>query len=424
MSKQIEVTPGMFSLREYKASWRTPIVLLFFAALVTIAFGVLGKKSSVIFQISEKTDLIQIAPLKTPSTTLNYTVGAVLFLIAGISVFLTLKNRKTPMWLTMVFGLLGFIALLGWLAAGEKVIPVAFILGRAIILAVPIILGALGGVMSERVGVVNIAIEGQLLTGGFVASVVGTITHSLWIGLITAMIAAALLSMALASLAVKYLVDQIIIGVLINALVIGVTNFLFSQWLAPNAQYVNFPGTFDVISIPLLSEIPVIGPALFSARITVYLTYLLVPLVWFLLFRTKLGLRARSVGEHPLAADTVGINVGRTRFWWVTAGGAIAGLGGASLTIGDVGSFGQEMTGGLGFIALAVVILGRWQPFYVSMAALLFGFAIILRVWAPHAGIPTDFIVTVPYLVTLVAVAGFAGKVRPPAASGQPYIKG
>lgn len=424
MAKSIEVTPGMFSLQESKVSLKTPIVMAFFSLVVIVAFGVLGKQSDVVFQLSGKTDLIQLASLVVSSKGLNFVVGGVLLLITAISTWLSYSNRRTPIWLILIFGLLSFVALLAWLAAGEKDIPVAFILGRAIALATPIILGALGGVMSERVGVVNIAIEGQLLTGAFMASVVGTLTHSLWIGLITAVVASALLSMALASLAVKYLVDQIIIGVLINALVLGVTNFLYSEWLASNGQTVNFPGTFDIIAIPFLSEIPVIGPALFEARITVYMTYLLVPLVWYLLFRTRLGLRARSVGEHPLAADTVGINVGRTRFWWVTGGGAIAGLGGAALTIGDVGPFGQEMTGGLGFIALAVVILGRWQPLYVSMAALLFGFAIILRVWAPHAGIPTEFIVTVPYVVTLIAVAGFAGKVRPPAASGQPYTKG
>ena len=424
MAKSVVVTPGMFSNQDYKASWKAPVVMTALALLVTILFGFLGKHADVVFQLSEKGEALQLQPLRFPSVAMNIIIGFAMLAMAAVSVLFTLKNKRTPVWLILVYGFLGFVSLLGSLSAGEKDIPVSFILGRAVILAVPIILGAMGGVMSERVGVVNIGIEGQLLTGAFMASVVGTITHNLWIGLASAVFASALLSMALASLAVKYLVDQIIIGVLINALVIGVTNFLYSEWLAGDAQNVNFPGTFDIVSIPLLSDIPVIGPALFSARITVFLTYILVPLVWFLLFRTKLGLRARSVGEHPMAADTVGINVGKTRFWWVTAGGAIAGLGGAALTIGDVGPVGQEMTGGLGFIALAVVILGRWQPFYVSASALLFGFAIILRVWAPHAGIPTDFIVTIPYLVTLVAVAGFAGKVRPPAASGQPYKKG
>jgi simple sugar transport system permease protein len=397
----------------------------FFALLIFVAFGFIGKPETVSFELSEKTDMFFVPNVELASNALNLGLGGLMVAIAGLSVWFTVGNRKTPSWLIIIFGLLGSIGLLGWLAAGSAV-PVSFILGTAIVLAVPIVLGALGGVMSERVGVVNIAIEGQLLTGAFMAAVVGTLTKNLWLGALAAMITSAILSMALASLAVKYLVDQIIIGVLINALVIGVTNFLHSEWLASNGETANYPGTFDKIRIPLLSEIPIIGPALFDARITVYLTFVLVPVIWYLLFRTKLGLRARSVGEHPMAADTVGINVARTRFWWVTAGGAIAGLGGAALTIGNVGAFGREMSGGLGFIALAVVILGRWQPFLVSAAALLFGFAIILRIWANQVspGIPTDFITMVPYLVTLVAVAGFAGKVRAPAASGQPYVKG
>ncbi|MCX8530460.1 MAG: ABC transporter permease [Rhodoluna sp.] len=422
---KVVVTPGMFSEREYQASWKTPIVTALFSVLVMVAFGFMGKTENVTYEVSQKADVFFIPNLIAPSNTLAIWLGVLMLLVSATSAWLTISKRKTPVWLVLVFGLLGVVALLAWLAAGH-IVPVSFILGQAIALAVPIILGALGGVMSERVGVVNIAIEGQLLTGAFMASVVGTLTHNLWIGMLVAMLTAALLSMALASLAVKYLVDQIIIGVLINALVVGVTNFLFSEWLAPNGQETNYPGTFPIIKIPFLSEIPFIGPALFQTRITVYLTFVLVPLVWFLLFRTKLGLRARSVGEHPMAADTVGINVAKTRFWWVTAGGAIAGLGGAALTIGNVGAFGREMSGGLGFIALAVVILGRWQPFYVSASALLFGFAIILRIWANQVspGIPTDFIAMIPYLVTLVAVAGFAGKVRAPAASGQPYIKG
>lgn len=424
MSK-LEVTPGMFSQVEFKASWKSPIVMAAFALLTLISFGFAGKTSDVTFEVSQEGDFWFIPNIVVSSSAVNIWIGAIMLALAGVSAFLTFRNIKTPSYLSLVFGLVGATGLLGWLAGGEKV-PVSFILGSAVVLAVPIILGALGGVMSERVGVVNIAIEGQLLTGAFMAAVVGTLTQNLWIGTIAAVVTSAILSMALASLAIKYLVDQIIIGVLINVLVIGVTNFLYSEWLASNGEAANYPGTFPIISIPFLSEIPVIGPALFEARITVYLTFLLVPLVWFMLFRTKLGLRARSVGEHPMAADTVGINVAKTRFWWVTAGGAIAGLGGAALTIGNVGAFGREMSGGLGFIALAVVILGRWQPFYVSASALLFGFAIILRIWANQVspGIPTDFITMIPYLVTLVAVAGFAGKVRAPAASGQPYTKG
>jgi simple sugar transport system permease protein len=239
------------------------------------------------------------------------------------------------------------------------------------------------------------------------------------------MVASALVSMVLAVFAGRYLVDQIIVGVVLNVLVIGITNFLYSQWLTQDAVNSNSPGTFEIVAIPFLSDIPILGPVVFENRITVFLAFLLIPLLWFVLFRTSLGLRARSVGEYPIAADTMGINVAATRFWWVTIGGALAGLGGAALTIGNVGAFGKEMTGGQGFIALAEVILGRWHPFYMSAAALLFGFSIILRVWANQVspGIPTDFIIMVPYIVTIIAVVGFVGKVRPPASVGKPYVK-
>jgi len=305
-------------------------------------------------------------------------------------------------------------------------VPVAFILGAALGLAVPIMLGAMAGVMSERVGVVNIAIEGQLLTGAFMAAVVSTLTGNQIAGLVSAMITAAAFSAILAVFSVRYLAQQIIVGVVLNVLAIGVTNFLFQQVLNDNPEATNSPGTLPIVSIPFLSQIPIIGPVLFENRITVYVAIAAVALIWFVLFKTKLGLRARAVGEHPLAADTVGINVGRTRFWWVTLGGLLAGLGGATLTIGSTGAFGREMSGGLGFIALAVVILGRWHPIYAASAALLFGFSIILRIWANQVspGIPSNFITMVPYLVTLIAVIGFVGRSRPPAADGIPYVKG
>ena len=426
MSK-IEITPGMFSKVEAKPSFKTPITLAVAALIVFVFFGLLGKAGDVVFVWSDKRELIQLPQWSVASAGLGIAVGVILLLIAGLSIFLASKEKKTPIWMIIIFGLLAMFALLGWLATGAaQGVQMVFILSNTLVLAIPLILGGMAGIMSERVGVVNIAIEGQLLTGAFVSSVVGTITGNLYLGLVAAMIAAGILSMALASLAIKYLVDQIIIGVLLNVLVIGVTNFLHSAWLDNDSAHLNFPGTFDKISIPFISDIPVLGQVLFDNRITVYLMFIIVPVLWFVLFRTRLGLRARAVGEHPLAADTVGINVAKTRFWWVTIGGMVAGLGGAALTIGNVGSFGREMSGGQGFIALAVVILGRWQPIYVTLSALLFGFTIILRVWANQVspGIPVDFITMVPYLVTLVAVAGFAGKVKAPAASGQPYIKG
>lgn len=425
--KNIEVTPGMFSSAETKPSLKTPITLVSAALVVLVFFGFLGKAGDVSFMWSDKREAIQLPAFVVNSMFFCTVIGALLLLIGLASVVLNIRGGKTPVWLITLYAFGTMMALLGWLATeATQGVQMIFILGNTLVLAIPLILGGMAGVMSERVGVVNIAIEGQLLTGAFVSAILGTITGNLYIGMIAAMVAAGLLSMVLASLAIKYLVEQIIIGVLLNVLVIGVTNFLYSAWVDDDSINRNFPGTFEKLPIPLLSEIPVLGQVLFNNRITVYLMFVLVPLLWYVLFRTKLGLRARAVGEHPLAADTVGINVGRTRFWWVTIGGMVAGLGGASLTLGNVGSFGREMSAGLGFIALAVVILGRWQPIYVTLGALLFGFTIILKVWANQVspGIPVDFITMVPYLVTLVAVAGFAGKVKPPAASGQPYVKG
>ena len=392
---------------------------------IIIFFGALGREGETIFEVSRRADVIQLPSISIGSASLGWGSGILLLLIAGYSLSLSLKNRKTPPWVSVIYGAIGVVALLGWLAAGNQV-PLTFIIGTSLVLAVPIVLGAMGGLMCERVGVTNIAIEAQLLAGAFMAAVVSSITDNFFLGLLSAMIGGALVSLVLAVFAIKYLAQQIIVGVVLNVLVIGITSFLFQQWLTQDAENVNFPGTLDIIKIPFLSDIPVIGPVIFENRITVFAALIFVPTLYFILFKTKLGLRARAVGEHPLAADTVGINVGRTRFWWVTMGGMSAGLGGAALTIGNAGAFGREMAGGFGFIALAVVILGRWHPISAALAALLFGFSIILRVWANQVspGIPTDFIIMVPYVVTVIAVVAFVGQSRPPKALAIPYTKG
>ena len=411
--------------KEEKVGYKAPSVMGAIGLLVLWFFGLAGKSGDVSFELSRRQDLIQLDPIIFNSQTLGIVSGVLMLAIAAGSLALSLRNQKTPVWVSSVYGLVGVISLLGWLATGNSV-PVAFIAGTALVLAVPIILGAMAGVMSERVGVTNIAIEGQLLTGAFMAAVISTITDSYTLGIISAMATAAIFSMILAVFAVRFLAQQIIVGVVLNVLAIGITNFLFQQWLKDDGENLNFPGTLDIVKIPVLSDIPILGSVFFENRMTVYLAILAVPLLWFVMFKTKLGLRARAVGEHPLAADTVGVNVGRTRFWWVTAGGAVAGLGGAALTIGNAGAFGREMSGGLGFIALAVMILGRWHPITASLAALLFGFSIILRVWANQVapGIPSDFITMVPYVVTIIAVVGFVGRSRAPKALAQPYVKG
>ena len=411
--------------KEVRESWKTPTVMGSIAAVILIFFGILGKPEIVSFELTGVREAIQLPYLDIPSSLLGTVAGIILLAITGYVGWQVSRNIRASIWFSMLYGAIALVALLGWLAAGS-VVPVAFILGSALVLAVPIILGAMAGVMSERVGVVNIAIEGQLLTGAFVASVVSTLTGNQIIGIVSAMVTAALFSAVLAVFAVRFLAQQIIVGVVLNVLAIGITNFLYQQWVTEDESATNSPGTLPIIHVPFLGDIPIIGPVLFQNRITVFLAIGIVIVLWFVLFKTKLGLRARAVGENPLAADTVGINVFRTRFWWVTLGGLLAGLGGAALTVGSSGSFGREMSGGLGFIALAVVILGRWHPGYATAAALLFGFSIILRIWANQVspGLPTSFIAMVPYLVTLIAVVGFVGRSRPPAADGIPYVKG
>lgn len=421
---RVEVTPGMFSLAEEKVSWRSTIVMAGFALLVLVVFGLFGSDELVTYRLTADDASFPLPPFIVASNTINIVAGVVLLAMTALAARWVSGNTVVPLWWIVLFGAIALFGLLGWLAAGDTV-PLVFLLSNALILAVPIIFGGLSGVMSERVGVVNISIEAQLLAGAFVGAVVGTLTGNLYVAVLAAMVAGMSLGMVLAVFSVKYLADQIIVGVVLNVLVIGISNFLYSQWLVTDSNAYNFPGTLDIFALPLLSDIPIIGPVLFDNRITVFAVFLAVPLLWWILFRSRIGLRGRSVGEYPLAADTVGINVTRTRFWWVGLGGLLAGLGGAALTIGNVGAFGKEMTAGQGFIALAVVILGRWHPVYMAAAALLFGFSIILRVWANQVspGIPTDFILMVPYLVTLIAVVGFAGRVRSPASVGKPYVK-
>jgi simple sugar transport system permease protein len=235
-----------------------------------------------------------------------------------------------------------------------------------------------------------------------------------------------LVSFLLSVFSIKYLVNQIIVGVVINVLVSGLTGFLYSQWLVESPQQLNNPDGFSALPIPILGGIPIIGPVFFQQTIIVYLLYVIVAAVAFALYRTRWGLRLRAVGEHPKAADTVGINVKRTRFWNVALAGAIAGLGGAFITLSQTGQFGKDVTAGAGFIALAAVIFGRWDPIKATLAALLFGFASNLQNALSVVGspVPSEFMLMLPYVVTIVAVAGLVGKSRPPAASGTPYIKG
>jgi len=301
-------------------------------------------------------------------------------------------------------------------------------LQQTIFLAVPLILGALAGVLCERSGVINVVIEGQMLAGAWAGALVASAVHNLALGIVGAVVAGGLMGWLLAVFAIRYLVNEVILGVVLNVLALGLTGFVYDALMQPNANALNNPGFFGPIRVPLLADIPILGPLLFDANVIVYLTYGLIVIVDVALFRTRWGLRARAVGEHPAAADTVGINVLRTRYRNVVMGGCVAGLAGAALTIGAVGAFSKDISSGKGFIALAAVIFGRWSPRGAIGAALLFGFAdalqTVLSFTQTPVTIPSSFLAMLPYLATLFAVAGLAGRVRAPAADGEPYVKG
>ncbi|HUS43939.1 MAG TPA: ABC transporter permease [Ilumatobacteraceae bacterium] len=348
-------------------------------------------------------------------------IVAVSFVVIGILQLAVGFGR----WTNMVLGfsmLLFVIAFLGW-AAGGQAFSLVGMLSSMVVLSIPITCGGLTGLMCERVAVINIGIEGQLLSAAFVGTIVGSSVGT-WGGLVGAMAIGALLGFVLAVLVIKYQVDQIIAGVVINIFALGLTSFLSTRVLGPNPQF-NSPGRFSTIAIPVLEDIPVIGPMFFQGNIFLYGSLILVFALHYGLFYTRWGLRSRAVGEHPKAADTVGINVYRVRYRNVTLAGLIAGFGGAALTLGSTGRFEENMTAGVGFIGLAAMIAGRWRPFGVLGAALVFGFARAMQQKLGILGtpIPSEFLAMAPYILTIVVVAGLVGRARPPAADGQPYVK-
>jgi simple sugar transport system permease protein len=348
-----------------------------------------------------------------------------LALIGVVISFIQFKNNKKISLGSFIFGFGSIMAFLCWAAAG-KFIPLTGLLQAAVLLAVPLIFGSMAGLLCEKSGVINIAIEGQLLFAAFVSAVVASLSQNLVWGLISAPVAGALVSWILAYFSIRFQVDQVILGFVINILVLGLTNFFYTVLLVPYESTWNAAGSFSAIPIPVLSKIPIIGPILFNQTIIVYLMYLIVTVIQIALFKSKWGLRTRAVGELPIAADSVGIDVNKLRFRNVIIAGAVAGVGGAVFTIGAVGVFSQSMTAGAGFIALACLIFGKWSPKGALIAALFFGFTNSLQSNLSIAGvpIPSEFMLMIPYIATIIAVSGLIGRVRAPAADGIPYLRG
>jgi ABC-type uncharacterized transport system permease subunit len=318
------------------------------------------------------------------------------------------------------------VSLLVWADGGQSIpFGVVNLLSGTLSDSIPIMLGALTGVICSRSGVINIAIEGQLLLGAFCAAIATSVTGSLWLGLLCGALAGSLVAVLLALFAIAYRVDQIVLGVVLNTLVLGLTGYLYNAIMVPYGDTINSPSTFNLLKIPLLGDIPIIGPVLFDGTVFLYITYIVLAGVQIGLNRTRWGLRTRAVGEHPVAADTVGIRVLAYRYRNVILAGLIAGIGGAYFTIGSVGSFGPDMTSGEGYIALAAMIFGRYTPFGAIGAALLFGFTTQLQSILSSINVPiqSNLLLLSPYVVTIIVVAGLVGKVRGPRAEGIPFIK-
>ncbi|MFG3600566.1 ABC transporter permease [Micromonospora chersina] len=403
---------------------KTGAVLLGLGVLATVLFGALATDQQARFTLSETEGGAALE--------INGTVGAILFGIIAAAAGAALLAGVPKRWFTLVLGvgLVAFVlSFLCWQVSaapeGRNFMPLVNVIRGTFILALPLIFGALAGVLCERSGVVNVAIEGQLLMGAFSGALFGSISGSVWVGLVAAAIGGALISLLLAVFAIRYLVDQVVMGIVLNLLALGVTGFLYERLMQTDATKYNSAPRFSNWEIPLLKDIPLIGPALFRGNIFLYLGLLLVLVIHIALFRTRWGLRTRSVGEHPTAADTLGVKVLRLRYRNVLMAGLVAGVGGASYTLA-LYSFTKNMIGGKGFIALAALIFGRWSPTGALLAALFFGFADQLATYLGAIGssIPSQFLAMLPYLATILAVAGLVGKVRAPAADGKPYIKG
>ena len=406
-----------------------PVTYLVFGLVDILVFG-LNSHGDATFAFSPQFAKVSVPDLVLPAAATCFACGAITIALAIVRLLdITGRLRLGKVTRRVMIGLVLFLfvlALLAWADAGQTIpFNVVNLLSGTLNVSIPIMLGALTGVICSTSGVINIAIEGQLLLGAFCAAIATSVTGSLWLGLGCGALAGSLVAILLGVFTITYLVDQIVLGVVLNTLVLGLTGYLYNAIMVPYGDTLNNPSTFGPWKVPGLGDIPIIGPVFFDSTVFLYLTYLLLAIVQIGLFRTRWGLRTRAIGEHPLAADTVGIRVIAMRYRNVILAGLIAGIGGAYFTIGSVGSFGPDMSSGEGYIALAAMIFGRYTPFGAIAAALLFGFTTQLQSILSSINVPiqSNLLLLTPYVVTIVVVAGLVGKVRGPRAEGVPFVK-
>ena len=364
---------------------------------------------------TETSFTISIGPLWA-AITIAFVVAAALQLVRGADFRWRLAlGLILPL---MVFGILA--RLLGGTTANLTVF-----FTNTLSFAIPVGIGAIAGIISERSGFLNIAVEGQLLIGALVGSIVSSVTGIAFMGPVGGAVVGALVSLFLASLGMRYKVDQIIAGTVINIGAVGITSVIFQRILTQYRE-LNNPVNIDPISIPLLSDIPVIGPILFALNPYFYIAIGLAIFFTYMIFRTRWGLRLRSAGELPEAAGTVGIDVVKLRYRAMLISGVLAGFAGSYIALAGTGGFGPNSSAGKGFIALAAVIFGAWNPIYAFGAALIFGMSASASSLLAQLGvnIPVQVLGSVPYVVTIIVVAGLIGRVRGPASAGRPYDQG
>jgi ABC-type uncharacterized transport system permease subunit len=392
---------GASRLRRFAA----PITYTVLGLVDILVFG-RNAHGDATFAFSPQFAKVSVPNLVLPAAATCYVLGGITLALAVVRL-LSILGRLTlgAVARRVVLGVVLFafvVSLCAWADAGQSIpFNVVNLLQGTLNVSIPIMLGALTGVICSTSGVINIAIEGQLLLGAFCAAIATSVTGSLWLGLICGALAGSLVAVLLGVFAISYLVDQVVLGVVLNTLVLGLTGYLYNAIMVPYGDTLNNPMTFTAWKFPGLGDIPIIGPVFFDSTIFLYL------------------------GEHPLAADTVGIRVIAMRYRNVIVAGLIAGIGGAYFTIGSVGSFGPNMTSGEGYIALAAMIFGRYTPFGAIAAALLFGFTTQLQSILSSINVPiqSNLLLLTPYVVTIIVVAGLVGRVRGPRAEGVPFIK-
>lgn len=401
-----------------------PGILLIVAGLaILLLFGLnpqAGLQSTFGLTPQGDTNVIHIPDLVLPAQTAIYVLALVVFFVGAWQLARGIRSTNA------LVGIVAFCfvaAFLIWAAKGKSMDLVGM-MNTSLVRATPIALAALCGVISERAGVVNIGLEGIMLMSAMTAVMLGTLTHNLYIGLLVGILTGMVIAALHAVLVITFRVDQIISGVAVNIVGTGVSSFVANRYLQINAE-LNNSGVFPNLAIPGLVKIPILGPVLFENNIMVYGMLILVAVIFVVLFYTRWGLRTRAVGEHPKAADTLGINVYLVRYVNVIIGGMIAGMGGAYFTIGSVGRFDKLMTNGKGFIGLAAMIFGGWNPLGALGSSLIFGFADSLQIKMQilNIPIPTEFLQMAPYIVTIIVLAGLVGRVHPPAADGSAYEK-